>query len=239
MKIIPALRDDLEVTRRPDGQVDVRDPRLLNVFTLDSEYLEVAVHFDGLRGAKEVVEAHRLADKKKIRPKEVKAIAEEMDALLLLDTEEAATATPNMENTSPQPLLGPAPSSHRLRVLPQTPASSAWSCQACGACCHGLVVELTEAEEARIDASLYQDVLDGQGFAYDAFVDPELPAVRVLRQRVEDRHACVFLAEDGRCLVHARQGPESKPDACQIFPYMVVHVPGRTPHLAMRTNCQS
>lgn len=237
MGVIPALRDDLEVAERPDGKVDIRDPRLLNVFTLDQSYVDIAVHFDGTRDARAVVKAHRLADGKKAKVSLVEEVARELDALLLLDTEESADANPSIENTAPQALL--ESTQKRLRTLPVVPSQSKWSCRACGACCHGLAVEITEAEEARIDATLYQDVLKGRPFSLEAFVDPEEPAARILRQRQDENHACIFLDEEGLCLIHARQGMTAKPDACQIFPYMIVNVPGSAPHLAMRTNCRS
>jgi hypothetical protein len=40
-----------------------------------------------------------------------------------------------------------------------------WSCHACGACCHGLVVEISREEESRIDAKLYPDLLGAEHFA--------------------------------------------------------------------------
>ena len=43
------------------------------------------------------------------------------------------------------------------------------------------------------------------------------PVKRVLRQRAEDKEACIFLAPNGLCYVHARQGMEAKPNACQML----------------------
>ena len=234
---IPPLRDDLEINHRPDGQVDVRDPRLVNLYTLDSSYIDIAVHFDGERDATDVCEAYSLADGGSSDPEEVHQVAVELESLFLLDTEESAAATPCVDNMAPYSLLEGV--RRKLRVLPEAAPQTNWSCKACGACCHGLAVELNEEEEARIDASLYQDVLEGESFVVESFIDPEEPAKRTLRQRLEASRACIFLAEDGLCLVHARQGIEAKPDACQIFPYVVVHLPKGKPRLTMRTNCQS
>lgn len=234
---IPALRGDLEVELRPDGQVDVRDPRLFNLFTLDASYLDIAKHFDGERDAKAISEV--LADEEGVvsNAREVKQIASELESLLLLDTPSSAEATPSSDNIAPHSLLEGV--RKKLRVLPDIVPESNWSCRACGACCHGLAVELTEEEESRIDVSLYQDILGEESFAVDALIDPEEPAKRILRQRAEDNKACIFLGEDGLCSIHARQGPEAKPDACQVFPYVVVHVPQGKPRLTMRTNCHS
>lgn len=232
---IPVLRTDLELGPRGRPYVDVRDPRLLNVYTLEGSYLDIADAFDGRRGADEVRRALRERGLKVDEAAVVEA-AEALEALLLLDTAEARAAEPSVENSAPHALLDAV--DKPLKRLPVIQPDTRWSCHACGACCHGLAVELSEAEEARIDASLYQDVLKGEPFAVDAFIDPELPAQRILRQREPDQ-ACVFLSEDGLCLVHARQGMTLKPDACQIFPYAVVHIPKQAPRLAVRTNCHT
>lgn len=225
------------MARRPDGYVDVRDPRLFSVYTLDASYLDVAAYFDGARSAAEVRSAMRANGARAFDPRRITEVAEELGALFLLDTEEAASAEPVPENAAPHGLL--EGTERRLRVLPNVEPDARWSCHACGACCHGLVVEITEEEEQRIDARLYADVLGGEHFAHDAFIDPVEPAKRILRQRKDRNDACVFLSEDGLCLVHARQGMEHKPDACQIFPYMVIHVPDEPPRIALRTNCHS
>lgn len=237
MEVIPPLREELEVTRRPDGHVDVRDPRLLNVFTLDSSYYEIAVLFDGERTSREVAEAMVELEGEPHDESDIATVARELEELLLLDTPAALEAEPSIENTAPHSILEGV--RRRLRVLPDLPPASGWNCQACGACCHGLVVELTEEEEARIDASLYRDIIGDEDYATEAFIDPEEPTKRVLRQRSDDDNACIFLSEDGLCQIHARQGMTHKPDACQIFPYMVIHVPGGRPRVGMRTNCQS
>lgn len=233
---IPPLRPDLEVGRRVDGVVDVRDPRLLNVYSVDAAYFELARYFDGRRGAAEIRVAARGAGVE-VEEADVVEAAEVLEALLLLDTPAAREAEPSLENAAPHALLEPV--ERRLRRLPVVQPDGRWSCHACGACCHGLAVELSEAEEARIDPSLYRDVLGDEPFAVDAFIDPELPARRILRQRQEPRRPCIFLGADGLCLVHARQGMEAKPDACQIFPYTVVHLPKAPPRLALRTNCHT
>ena len=142
-----------------------------------------------------------------------------------------------VENTAPWPQF--EPTNRRLKVLPVAQPKARWACHACGSCCHGLAVEITPEEEARIDPSLYRDILGKKHFAVDAFIDPDAPAARVLRQRPEDQEACVFLMDDGLCAVHARQGMEAKPDACQIFPHVVLQVPGEKPRLSLRLNCET
>jgi Fe-S-cluster containining protein len=233
---LPALRRDLEVRFRRDGTVDVRDPRLLQLYTLDAEEYRWAQTFDGRRTAREVSADLRARDQD-VSTRQVEAVAREFDELALLDTPRARRLKPRPEDQTPYGQT--SATRRRLRVLPEPQDQPRWACHACGACCHGLTVEISKAEADRIDASLYRDILRGEDFAEWSFVDPEKPAQRVLRQVPERNNACIFLDERGLCSIHARQGPEFKPDPCQIFPHVVVHVPGGPPRLTMRLNCET
>ena len=233
---IPRLRTDLEVQHGDDGTVDVRDPHLLQVFTLPAEDFELARAFDGKRTAAEL-HAQLKTDNRRATRRQIQRVAEELQGIFLLDTAEAWQQEPVVENTAPEPQV--SPTHRKLRVLPIAQSDARWSCHACGSCCHGLAVEITPEEESRIDPNLYRDILGDRHFALDAFIDPEEKAVRVLRQRPEQNEACVFLMPDGLCAVHARQGMEAKPDACQIFPHVVLQIPGQKPRLALRLNCET
>ena len=233
---IPALRNDLEVQRGEDGTVDVRDPFLLQVFTLPADDFDVARHFNGKRTAEEVFARMKAQDRRMTR-RRIRRVAEELQDIFLLDTDDVWRQEPVIENTSPWTQV--APSRQKLKVLPVAQPEARWACHACGACCHGLAVEITPEEEERIDPALYEDILGDRHFAVHAFIDPDQKAKRVLRQRADDNEACVFLLPDGLCAVHARQGMRAKPDACQIFPHVVVQVPGQKPRLTLRLNCET
>lgn len=227
---IPALRRDLDVQVRRNGTVDVRDPVLFQVYNLDGDDFEMARRFDGRKTAEQLATEDVPVD-------QVDALAEEFRELFLLDVPEVWEQEPALENLSPHSQL--SPSRKRLKVLPEPLDGARWSCRACGACCHGLTVEIRPDEEARIDPSLYQDVLQGEDFAEWSFLDPDDSKKRVLRQLPERKNACIFLDERGLCRIHARQGMEAKPDACQVYPHVVVHVPKGPPRLALRLNCES
>ncbi len=233
---IPALRRDLEVQPRRDGTVDVRDPFLLQIYTLDAEDFALAQHFDGRRDVRALLE--RLKKKQlAVTAQRIRSVAKDFDEISLLDTPAVWKKKPEVENTTPHSQL--ISTERRPSQLPVFQEEARWSCHACGACCHGLVVEISREEESRIDAKLYPDLLGAEHFAEDAFIDPDQPAKRVLRQRREAGAACIFLMPDGLCAVHARQGMESKPDACQIFPHMLLQLPQQPPRLGMRVNCAS
>ena len=235
--LIAPLRADLELQARRDGTVDVRDPFLLQIFTIDSDELHVARAFDGVRDARAVASALKANGGPKPTPRRVAEIARSLRDIDLLDTPEVWGKAPVVENATPYTIV--ESTTKRLKVLPEPEPAARWSCGACGECCHGLSVEVSPEEEARIDPGLYPDLLHDGPFSEDAFIDPDRPAVRVLRQRTDDNAACVFLMPNGLCAVHARQGMEAKPDACQIFPNMVIHLPTGKARLAMRTNCRT
>ena len=232
---IPPLRSELEIHWRSDGSVDIRDPRLYHIYTIEAKYINTAKYFDGVKIASDVCAALK-KDGTDMCEADVVEIAEALERLLLLDTQEARDASPSVDQSAPHSILEGV--QRPLTVLPDYDENAKWSCHACGACCHGLVVELSDEELERINPQLYVDVLkENESFYLESFIDPEEPAKRVLRQRADDNYACVFLGKDGLCLIHARQGLEAKPDACQIYPYVVVHLANGSSRIALRTSC--
>jgi Fe-S-cluster containining protein len=233
---IAPLRDDLQMQPRPNRTVDVRDPFLLQVFTIEKHELDLAGHFDGKLSAKQIAKSLGSAETH-AKAKDILRIARDLEYIDLLDVPEVWDKSPVTGNATPYTTI--ENSSKKLKVLPEPEPQARWSCGSCGACCHGLAVEVNAEEESRIDASLYKDILGTQSFIEEAFIDPTRPAVRILRQRPEDNAACIFLQDNGLCAVHGRQGMAAKPDACQIFPNMVIHTPDKKVRLAMRTNCRT
>jgi Fe-S-cluster containining protein len=232
---IPPVRDDLELQRLRSGKVEIRDPFLLQILVVDAEDLAIAQAFDGVHDSAGVEKQLLEEDQIKVRRSEVERVAREWSDLHLLDVPSVWTTAPIQDNVSPPSQLG----SKRLNVLPVAEAGVSWKCHGCGACCHGFHVELTQEEEARIDPSLYQDILKGEDFFEIVFLNADEPAKHVLRQIEEESARCIFLAENGLCHVHSRQGMEFKPNACQAFPLVIVAVPDAPPRLSLRSNCQS
>ncbi|MBI2897353.1 MAG: YkgJ family cysteine cluster protein [Deltaproteobacteria bacterium] len=125
----------------------------------------------------------------------------------------------------------------RVRRLAVADPAARWDCHACGMCCRGLTVPLRPDEIARIDVELYSDILGGRSFHEPYAAGGGAPVERILRQVGEDDR-CVFLLDDGRCAVHARQGAERKPDTCRIFPLATVAT-AFGPRLTLRIACGS
>lgn len=228
--VIPKLRKDLEVHHRTNGTVDIRDPFLLQIYTLDAGDYEIAKLFDG------TVDLATFSKQNKLKKGEVKKVEKEFRELKLLDTPDVWTSKPMIDNVQPYSQID---TKRGLKVLPVADETAHWTCHGCGVCCHGLAVEINKEEESRIDASLYQDILKGEHFAEDSFLNPDEGAKRTLKQVADDNMACIFLAPDGLCYVHARQGMRAKPDACQMFPAMIMMIPGQQPRIGLRTNCSS
>lgn len=213
------------------GAIEIRDPRLLTLFTVDRPSLEIARAFDGVRGAKGLARGPLRGHSEA----EIQAVANDFMGRLLLDTAEARAARATPDRALPPSLLD----THILAAAPVAHPEARWACHACGACCHGFVVELSPEEDARIDRRLYRDLLGEEDYAEEQFVSAEEPARRVLRQDPSRKLACIFLLPDGRCAVHARQGGAAKPNACRVFPFTVLKAPRRAPRLGLRLNCQS
>ena len=98
-------------------------------------------------------------------------------------------------------------------------SSARYRCTGCGDCCRGWDIPLVE----------------GEADAFRRLAANVVPAERLLRGIGRARHngvtvetltgsrgACVALAEDQRCLVHAAHGFDVKPRACRIFPFTFV-----------------
>lgn len=231
---IPALRGDIEVRERRDGRVELRDPQLLQLLTVSREDYEVAREFDGRAGPEQV--RARLAGGRALTADQVAAVARDFARLSLLDTPAARRARPQQDNVAPPSLLD---GRRGLNALPVAEPGARWACHGCGACCRGLLVELSPEEDARLDRRLYRDILGDDDYAEEQFISPDQPAKRVLRHQSADDDRCIFLAPDGRCWVHARQGARAKPDACQMFPFLIVDIPRRAPRFGVRVNCLS
>ena len=102
--------------------------------------------------------------------------------------------------------------SRPLPVFMPSLAGQNWSCHNCTQCCRTLVGHLTAAERRRIDEQNWQAELGVP------------PYVRLGRSWALNKHEdgrCVFLGDDGLCLIHARHGEAAKPLACRIYPFSV------------------
>lgn len=110
-----------------------------------------------------------------------------------------------------------------------------WDCQACGICCRGSIVLLSETDLQRIRDQRWEDdpVQAGQ-----AYLERDARASGKFRLKQRPDGCCVFLTEAGRCRIHEKFGFEAKPHVCQMFPLQLIP---REKHalLTLRRACPS
>lgn len=98
----------------------------------------------------------------------------------------------------------------RLPVIMPRIEGQRFQCAGCTRCCRELVVHLFDVDRERIDQRGWRDRLG---------VDPY---VRLGQSWVLNKHAdgsCVFLTDEGQCMIHAKYGYQAKPLACQLYPF--------------------
>lgn len=107
-----------------------------------------------------------------------------------------------------------------LRHLPD----ARWSCNSCGFCCRFHTLGPVEADVVA-DLDVRATQADWPLPAGEAWKDvrPGPRGDEVHLRKVDG--ACVFLAPDNRCRVHAAYGSQAKPGFCREFPYAVVSDP--------------
>jgi lysine-N-methylase len=116
------------------------------------------------------------------------------------------------------------------------PVLQNWDCHVCGNCCKEYQVTITDEERRRIEAQGWQN-------------DPEVGDLPLFvkrgpwwRRRYQLNRrgdgSCVFLSPQGRCRIHERFGPETKPLPCRLFPFVLVPA-GDQWRLGVRFACPS
>jgi lysine-N-methylase len=116
----------------------------------------------------------------------------------------------------------------------QLPVFQHFDCHSCGHCCRDAVVNVTSAERDAVVAAGWEERMSGETL----FVDYRFGGRRLIRIAQRAGGQCIFLAEDGRCRLHAETGLATKPLACRLYPF--VPVPGvGSIRLDMRFDCPS
>lgn len=122
----------------------------------------------------------------------------------------------------------------RLSVLP---TNQNFTCHSCTHCCRTYLVTVTDEERERLLRLGWEKKLN-------------LPADKLF-QRIDvgggrekwrlghdESGACVFLAENGLCRIHAECGENAKPIECQIYPFTFVQTGNRV-RVNLRFACPS
>ncbi|MFQ5412762.1 MAG: YkgJ family cysteine cluster protein, partial [Phycisphaerae bacterium] len=97
-----------------------------------------------------------------------------------------------------------------LTVNQPSVSTQRYDCHGCTNCCRDLVVQLTSDDRTRID---------GGGWARRLKVEPYVRLGRMTVLNHRPTGGCVFLTDQGQCLIHAEQGASAKPLACRLYPF--------------------
>lgn len=120
----------------------------------------------------------------------------------------------------------------------ELPTIQNWSCHQCGDCCRHHAIELSDEERQRITSQNWtaEDGLPAETPTIVPYAGP--PWKKRYRLGNQPDGACVFLADDGLCKIHAKFGEAAKPLACRIYPF-TFHPDGKRLAVGFRYSCPS
>ncbi|MCE9545876.1 MAG: YkgJ family cysteine cluster protein, partial [Planctomycetia bacterium] len=108
-----------------------------------------------------------------------------------------------------------------------------WDCQACGVCCRGSIIQLSDDDLQKLRDQRWEDEpeIGGRSFLVR---DASAAGGRRLAQLADG--TCVFFTAEGRCRIHEKFGAEAKPLVCRLFPLQVIPH-GKDAVLTLRRAC--
>jgi Fe-S-cluster containining protein len=208
MAYTPRLRDGVRLAPAADGKaLKVEDPLFNRSLDFAGPARALLERMDGRRPLGDLF-AEAAAALPDVTPDE---LARSFRTLLLLNLVDGAGAS-IVERTE---RVKRGEEKLPIETLPE----SRFQCQGSGDCCRSYLLGPIFSHDVEriqaLDPERHFPRLAGEGFYVDAKT-PEGAPVRFLRT-IDGR--CVFLENDGRCGLHARFGPESKPYVCRLFPW--------------------
>ena len=94
-----------------------------------------------------------------------------------------------------------------------------WDCHQCGICCRGSLVPLSKRDAERLQSQKWEKQ---PGYENTPIMVPHRGAESKMRLAHRADGSCVFLKEDGLCLIHSMLGLEAKPTICRTFPMQLI-----------------
>ncbi len=120
-----------------------------------------------------------------------------------------------------------------VSVLPE----AHFACQGTGMCCQGYQFgPIADDVAARIEAHPFVENAARIAAAGGPFTVTEVHGEPM---RVLSRHQgrCVFLADDGLCVVHKELGGDAKPALCKLYPLNVAVAPDGVAYVSLNMEC--
>ena len=117
--------------------------------------------------------------------------------------------------------------------LSTPPSFQCYECIGCGECCRGrFAIAISTADRERIEAQQWSD--EELSLAGKALFTPYGNGAFKLAH--SDTGACIFLAADGKCRIHAKYGEAAKPFACRLYPFRFIPI-GAQIRIDIRYDC--
>ncbi|MBK8190067.1 MAG: YkgJ family cysteine cluster protein [Vampirovibrionales bacterium] len=110
----------------------------------------------------------------------------------------------------------------------------AFACSQCGECCSQVSVPIEKDKSARLQALPWAQ---SRLRTHEAQILP-LDADNDLLPHTPQGY-CVFLRDDGRCEIQAREGAELKPSACMRYPFAAIALPDASLGFDYSISCKS
>lgn len=104
-----------------------------------------------------------------------------------------------------------------LRPLP---VLQNWDCHTCGTCCKEYLVTLTSEERKTIASQNWEPATELGG--YTPFRYSGWPWARKTHLNHRPDGSCVFLDQEGLCLIQKKHGYQAKPLPCRLFPWILI-----------------
>lgn len=117
------------------------------------------------------------------------------------------------------------------------PKDLRFTCRACGSCCVGTNIgpvsrEVVKGLRGDIARELKAEIgWDGPLFYLIDYLEGEILMCQI------KNGACIFLGENGGCLIHRKYGSEKKPEVCRLFPYRPIKTPLGL-YIGLNTECR-
>lgn len=108
----------------------------------------------------------------------------------------------------------------------------AWTCNGCGKCCTMWDIPVTKEEKERIEN------LDIPGFDFknEKFFIPDKKFGNLFLIKKKD-NKCIFLDDDGLCIIHKLHGEPVKALACRLYPFHILKWEDGNPSASFRFDC--
>ena len=110
----------------------------------------------------------------------------------------------------------------------------AWSCDGCGKCCTMWDIPVTLEEKKRLEKL----IIPGYDFENEEYFIQNKSYKHLFLIKKKD-NKCIFLDDDGLCIIHKLHGEPVKALACRLYPFHILKWDDGTPSVSFRFDCKA